>query len=98
MAIDFEGDLAEVFSTDDHAVEVTHQGRRFTGILNKEFFAHDVGEVGIDGSEPAFYCQSSLADPIRQGDELTVDGTLYKVSTDPEPDGAGMSRIALNNG
>lgn len=96
MTIDFEADLDEIFSSDDHAVEVIFEGRTFNGIFNREFFVHEVGDVGMDGADPALYCRTSDAHDIQQGHTLTIDGREYTAATDPEPDGVGMSRIALN--
>lgn len=100
MGIDFAGDLVESLSTRDHGSIVSHGVAGATeGIFNREFLAVDPGgAVEVDGSEPAVYVPTGWAQPVGRGDTITIDGVDYTVATAPEPDGVGLSRIALQAG
>ena len=106
MTIDFAGDLEELLTTDGHGVVVERDDNtRFNGILNREFFEQFVNEEpAIAGSEPGLYASTKDVVSLAEGDRLrfydvkddreTLIATL-RVATEHEPDGWGMSRVAM---
>lgn len=100
---DFETDLEEqFFNTDEFAVTASYlykdgNSQVLKGIFDNEFMMVDV-EAGaeIQSAHPVFWIQSSdLKKAPDRGDELTIEGIIYKVITG-EPDGTGVTMLQLH--
>jgi len=69
---------------------VTYKGKTFTGIFDKNY----VDDLGMAGNTPVLTVLLSDVVGIKRGDEINVDGALFKVNK-PEPDGSGMIILRL---
>lgn len=98
MAIDFETDLAEMLSTDNHGTVVTvpATSATFNAIYNNEYFRQDVGEVGFDTTEQVIYATDTDVASLVKGDLLAIGGVYHTVAT-IEPDGTGLTRLVLHD-
>jgi hypothetical protein len=93
MPIDFDDDLAECFSEDDHGIVFTHNGRTLRGILNQEYVQREVGHGGVEGFAPVLFGYD-LAD-LFQDDTITLEGKAYVVMNN-EKDNAGLFQVILH--
>ncbi|SFJ04399.1 hypothetical protein [Nitrosomonas sp. Nm34] len=49
----------------------------------------------IGGSNPTFQCRSADVSAVIKGTALTINNTHYQVASAPQPDGAGMTLLQL---
>jgi hypothetical protein len=95
MPIDFDDDLTEMLSDDDHGETAIHNHRRITGIFNDEFYEQSQG-VGIESSEPAFYLADRIAETIQHRDPIKIRNVDYVV-VGKQPDKTGLTRLVLRD-
>lgn len=86
--------------TDDFAVWVTVrlQGggeRRLRAIFDDPYLNAETGEYELDTSTPRLTCRWADVQDVTRGDMVEVDGRVYDVITNAQPDGTGMALLAL---
>lgn len=92
--IDFEDDLNEMLSNDDHGVEVVFNHRCFTGISNQEFVAPEPGVDDEERENTVVYVPSAKVKGIKFQDPIQVDKKqLFVLGV--QPDGTGMTALVL---
>lgn len=98
MTIDFDADLSEMISSDDHAIKFTvgSSTTEYEGIFNREFFLQDGGTTGMASSEPMLYVKSSLVQSlsIAEGTKITIASESFTVRV-PESDGNGVTCLVM---
>lgn len=79
----------------DFGVDVKFGGRTFKGIFDSPHNPIEIGgEVAFSIQESSVIVRTSDTNGIAQGSLLVVDGRRYLV-TDVQPDGTGMTNLAL---
>jgi|APSaa5957512535_1039671.scaffolds.fasta_scaffold122586_3 hypothetical protein len=94
---DILSDLTESFFNSDaseFAVEATWNLTTVKGIFDNDFFEVEVGEVGVQGNQPRFFCASADISGLGEGDAIVIGGVTYNAIRE-EPDGTGVSLIIL---
>lgn len=66
------------------------------GVWNNPYYQRKFGEFIVDAEDPSFECvyTDDLAD-ARQGDELTVNETVYFLQSEPQQDEIGACAMVL---
>ena len=66
------------------------------GIFENPYYKRKFGDFIVDAEDPSFECvnQTALAD-ARQGDELTIENTVYFLQSEPQEDGIGVVAMVL---
>ena len=107
MTIDYAADLNELLSADGHGVLVRRDDdSAFTGYLDREFVVQTADlEPGVGSIGPALTAKTSDLEALREGARLRFYSTdsfgqesltdTFKVKTEHEPDGHGLSIIQL---
>lgn len=99
----FTESLADFFSTDDFAVAATWTpaagGGPFTiqVIFDNAYRGFGVAEADQAGREPEAWArddQLAQGSGMKRGDQIVINSVTYKVGN-IEPDGTGVSRLAL---
>lgn len=91
MAVESAGDLEDLFSTDDFAIDATYQGATIPVIEDKRW----VETMGDGGFTKVLTVRTSDLDGDPYGDTITVSGTDYEI-INYEPDGTGVAELVLN--
>lgn len=94
--IDFDDDLDEILSEDDHAVAVEYNGNYFSAILNQEFVEQSGSRVSVESTNPVLYAPSSIFVDASHGDTLTAGGSDY-IIVGIQPDGEGITVLVLDD-
>lgn len=102
--IDFDDDLDEMLSDDDHAFKVIHENKEFNGIRNSEYFASEGSSVDFDSADLVLYVASKNTENMHRGDLIAVKNdsdaggnqTTYEI-THLQPDGVGLTALVLND-
>lgn len=86
--------------TDDFALRVTARlqaggERRFRAIFDDPYLNAELGEYELDTSSPRLTCRWADVEDVTRGDVVDVDGRVYDVITNAQPDGTGMAMLAL---
>ncbi len=86
--------------TDDFAVWVTvclQAGgeRRVRAIFDDPYLNTELGEYELDTSSPRLTCRWADVQDVARGDTVEVNGRVYDVITNAQPDGTGMAMLAL---
>ncbi|MCP4228734.1 MAG: hypothetical protein GY771_01115 [bacterium] len=89
----FTENISDFFDTDDFAVAATWNAQTVNGIFDNEYF-DEPGGVGIEGSTPVFLCAAADVNGIAHDDDITINGTAYKV-VGVQPDGTGAVELKL---
>jgi hypothetical protein len=94
MALEGSADLAGYFDTNANGsaatITIDGSGSSIDVIFNKEFFEIPGNEVGVQSSQPVFYCRSSDVTNVEQGDTIQVDSITYNIVS-VEPDNTGVT-------
>ena len=94
MALEGSADLAGYFDTNANGsaatITIDGSGSSIDVIFNKEFFEIPGNEVGVQSSQPMFYCRSSDVTNVEQGDTIQVDSITYNIVS-VEPDNTGVT-------
>ena len=94
MGLESSSDLAGFFDTDSHgsSASITIDGSASTidVIFNREYYEISGEEVGVQSSQPVFYCQSSDVASVEQGDTIEVDSVTYNIVS-VQPDFTGVT-------
>lgn len=85
-------ELAEFFDTEDFAVAATIPGGRKLLVL---FDALYTDALNVDSASPAAFCTSADAAGLGLDDQITIDGTTYRI-IGVQPDGAGITTLRLH--
>ena len=91
----FTENIAEFFDADDFAVTATWNLTSVKGIFNNEYFDEIGPGPGVESSNPVFICATADVTGIAEGDDITINGTTYKVVGPPQPDGTGVMTLQL---
>ena len=77
-------------------IKATDTTLSLRGIFENPYYKRKYGDFIVDAEDPYFECvnQTALAD-ARQGDELTVNGTVYFLQSEPQEDGIGVVAMVL---
>jgi hypothetical protein len=98
MVLETATDLAGFFDTDAHGTAATitidGSGSSIDIIFNKEYFEIPGEEIGVQSSQPVFYCQTSDVTNVEQGDTILVDSTTYNI-VEVQPDGTSPGVTVL---
>lgn len=86
--------------TDDFAIRATlrlqDNGERVvTGIFDDPYLNAETGEYELDTTQPRLTCRWVDVQDVTRGDTVEVEGRVYDVVTNAQPDGAGMATLAL---
>ncbi len=95
----FAENFAEFFNTSDFAVSATYTPTVGSpviveGIFDNEYFAVDLSEVSVSGSQPKFTYESSKISSPKLGDSMSISAINYKI-VEIQPDGTGITTILL---
>lgn len=92
--IDFNDDLDEMLSDDDHGVEVIFNRQCFSGISNQEFVSPEPGVDDDERENTVVYVPSNKVIGIKYNDPIKVDKKpLFVLGV--QPDGTGMTALVL---
>lgn len=95
--IDFDTDLLEMLSEDDHGISFFYRGQTFEGILNREYLAQDIGSAGFESAQTVLYARAVDLDGVEQGDDVEdigIDNKWFEI-VEREPDGTGLIMLRL---
>lgn len=86
--------------TDDFAIRVTVRLQDGTErvvkcIFDDPYLNAELGEYELDSTQPRLTCRWSDVQDVRRGDEVEIEGRIYDVVTNAQPDGTGMAVVAL---
>jgi hypothetical protein len=67
------------------------------GVAVDGIFSNKYAEFSnvMGGSSPTFQCRSTDVVAVAKGTALTINSTHYQVASAPQPDGAGMTLLQL---
>ena len=94
MALDFDEDLKEMLSEDEHGVAYEYRGGTFEGIFNEEFLSQDVGRAGMESTTPVLYARSVDISGIEHEEVIQLKGRTFQVVGN-QPDGTGLTMLVL---
>ena len=94
MAIDFDGDLLNMFSTDEFGVTATINGNPVNGIYDATYFEVADGDVILESSQPAFLCRTVDVPSAKHGDIVAIGSDSF-LAVGIQPDGTGVTVIQL---
>ena len=97
----FTENFDNFFDTDDFAVSATWtpsggDATAVIGIFDNEYFEAGGGEVGAEGSKPAFHCETADIPNAAQGDAIVINTVNYLI-INIQPDGTGQSLLILED-
>ena len=69
--------------------------RRIRGIFDDPYLNAELGEYELDSTRPRLTCRWADVRDVTRGDVVEIDGTVYDVVTNAQPDGTGMGLLAL---
>lgn len=69
--------------------------RRIRGIFDDPYLNAELGEYELDSTRPRLTCRWDDVRDVTRGDVVEIDGTVYDVVTNAQPDGTGMGLLAL---
>ncbi|MDO5057729.1 MAG: hypothetical protein Q4E06_10445 [Lautropia sp.] len=86
--------------TDDFAIRATLRlqdgdERVVVAIFDDPYLNAETGEYELDTTQPRLTCRWMDVQDVTRGDTVEVDGRVYDVVTDAQPDGTGMAMLAL---
>jgi len=94
VALDFDEDLKEMLSEDEHGVSYKYRGQSYEGIFNEEFLSQDVGRAGMESTTPVLYARSVDIVGIEHEEIIELKGRVFSVVGD-QPDGTGLTMLVL---
>lgn len=98
---DFSDDLRCLYESEfgvdaSLLVKATNTTIQLRGIFENPYFQRKFGDFVVDAEDPSFECvfEDGLEN-ARQGDELTIDNTVYFLQSEPQKDGVGVVAMVL---
>ena len=98
--LDFDDDLKEMLSSDEHGVTFFLSGIKLEGIINNEFLSQEIGRVGYESTTPMLYASSVEIRNAKHGDAIKITKGKHKGNykiKGVQPDGTGLSLLVLEN-
>ena len=65
------------------------------GIFDNAYFLQEIGDIDIDNTQPRLNCVLSDIERVKKEDSVEINGVIYDVVRDPQPDGTGMALLIL---
>lgn len=65
-----------------------------TVIFDNEYIDVDIGEAGVQSTQPKFLCKTIDVSSLTEGDTAVINSTTYYIQT-IQQDGTGMSEVFL---
>jgi len=65
-----------------------------TVIFDNEYIDVDIGEAGVQSTQPKFLCKTTDVSSLTEGDTAVINSTTYYIQT-IQQDGTGMSEVFL---
>lgn len=92
-------ELGEFFDLAEHGTAATYtpsggSSSSIVVIFRNEFYLEDVGNVGVETSQPVVTVETSKVPSVANGDVVAIAGTNYNV-VGVRPDGTGISELVL---
>jgi pectate lyase len=92
-------ELSEFFELGEHGTAATYTPSGGTGssivvVFRNEFYLEDLGNVGVETSQPIVTVETSKVPGVANGDVITIESANYNV-VGVRPDGTGISEIVL---
>lgn len=86
--------------TGDFAIRVMlrlQDGRErvVSGIFDEPYLNAETGEYELDATQPRLTCRWSDVRDVTRGDLVEIEGQVYDVVTNAQPDGTGMAMLSL---
>lgn len=81
---------------DGSIIDTGVDGLPLKGIFDNAYFLQEIGDVDIDNTQPRLTCVMEDIAKVKKEDTVEIDGDLYDVTKDPQPDGTGMGIVILS--
>lgn len=70
-------------------------GLPLRGIFDNAYFLQEIGDMDLENTQPRITCTEADVKRVKKEDTVRIDGILYDVTRNPQPDGTGMCVIPL---
>lgn len=81
---------------DGSIIDTGADGLPLKGIFDNAYFLQEIGDVDIDNTQPRLTCVMADVAKVKKEDTVEIEGALYDVTKDPQPDGTGMCVVVLS--
>lgn len=81
---------------DGSILENGSDGKPLKGIFDNAYFLQEIGDMDIDNTQPRLTCVAADVTRVKKEDSAEIDGVIYDVLRDPQPDGTGMAVVLLS--
>ncbi len=80
---------------DGSTLDENQKGQPIRGIFDNAYFLQEIGDMDLDNTQPRITCVEADVVKVKKEDTVRIDGILYDITRNPQPDGTGMCVIPL---